>query len=194
MKNDKVIMKFARIVLFSVSAIVFLTVPGMQIIKYNDALKNGERILFRVQGYDPYDPFRGRYVQIRIEPSRYTLQEDDKSIRWEDKGKENVYMHVGVNESGVGYFTGVSKTPPDSGVYWKLKTLGRVYNYSNQLSLDIPLNRFYMNEYLAGPAEKYLTGDWQNVRVALRFKDGLAVIEEIYIGDKPLAQLVREKQ
>ena len=45
--------------------IILLAVPGYMIYNYYDILYTGETYKIDVTAYDPYDPFRGRYVAIR---------------------------------------------------------------------------------------------------------------------------------
>ncbi|MBD3853743.1 MAG: GDYXXLXY domain-containing protein [Acidobacteria bacterium] len=55
-----------RLALFTVVALVQLTVAGGAIVRSELALRTGEAFRFRIQPVDPVDAFRGRYVAIRF--------------------------------------------------------------------------------------------------------------------------------
>ena len=46
-------------------SMILLAVPCYIIYNYHDILSTGETYKINVTAYDPYDPFRGRYVEIR---------------------------------------------------------------------------------------------------------------------------------
>jgi len=62
-------MKNKILIVTAVYFAVLLAVPCYTIFNYYDVLKNGEVYKIQVTPYDPYDPFRGRYLAIRPELS-----------------------------------------------------------------------------------------------------------------------------
>ena len=51
--------------LLTVYFILLLAVPGYFVYRHYDTLYTGESYKFDVVPYDPYDPFRGRYVSLQ---------------------------------------------------------------------------------------------------------------------------------
>jgi uncharacterized membrane-anchored protein len=58
-------MKSISLIVTIVYFVVLLSVPCYTIYNYYDILSTGEAYKIEVGAYDPYDPFRGRYVTIR---------------------------------------------------------------------------------------------------------------------------------
>lgn len=52
--------------------ILQLAVPGYFVFRHYNTLYTGESYKFEVAPYDPYDPFRGRYVALRPTLSLYS--------------------------------------------------------------------------------------------------------------------------
>jgi hypothetical protein len=61
--------------------------------------------------------------------------------------------------------------------------------------LEIPFNRYYMDEKLAPAAEaayrEHSTREVQDVYVTVRVKDGNAALEELYIEGIPIREFLR---
>lgn len=56
-----------RLVVFLIASLVILTVVSGKMLLAERAVRLGEEFRFPVQGYDPHDPFRGRYLALSME-------------------------------------------------------------------------------------------------------------------------------
>ena len=138
--------------------IILIAVPGYLIFNYYDILKTGESYKIEIGGFDPYDPFRGRYVAVRP-------LIDDLS-RW---GKHSYVLYKDENDFVVEAQI-VDKTTKDRGF---------VKNFT--------LERYYMNEKLAPLAEdslrNVLAEEGSTAYVVVKIKNGSYVIEGLFIND-----------
>ena len=95
--------------------ILQISVPGYLIFRNYDTLRTGEAYKFIVRPYDPYDPFRGRYVELM--PAERTY-----------------HTYAVLERDSQGYATitpGSSDHRPLSGVYAKNLQLNRYYMNEN---------------------------------------------------------------
>jgi len=157
------------------------------IIKRESVLKNGEQFKFKTAPVDPYDAFRGRYVALRI-------AEDNVSV---PRGillsnGQSICAHIAVDEQGFAKLTTVTTGEPQGVSYIQAKVR---YVSGNKVQLDLPIDRYYMEEKSAPAAERvyreYSRRDKQDAYVLVRVKDGFAVIEALYIGGKRIEDVVR---
>lgn len=163
-------------------------VPAGMIISRESTIKNGKAFRFETAPIDPNDPFRGKYVSLRLEPMRITT---DSTSNW-NHGDE-VYAVFDEDSLGFAQLQSVSKEAPTHEFYLQTKVIGV---FSNALNVEIPFNRFYMEESKARPAERVF---WDARRHTARstyaiihIKDGQGVLSEVMIDGKPLAEAAEE--
>ncbi len=131
--------------------------------------------LLDLQGYDPRDLFRGRYIRFEVENAFYVF-EDITCTRWNTQIPLHQYKYAGLSKdpkTGKVKFTPY-KEPPEGGIDYiplrsiyqdweqrqELKAAGKDENgyqlyepYHPRVIMGFPVNRFYVNERLAKPAE-----------------------------------------
>src|SRR3989338_2601520 len=56
-------------IIFAVFALVVVLIPIYLIFQSEDVLTNGHQHKLRLEGYDPFDPFRGKFLRLRFESS-----------------------------------------------------------------------------------------------------------------------------
>lgn len=185
-----------------IAIIATFFVPIRQIVKYEEVIQNGESLKFKLEGFDPYDAFRGRFVNIRLQINpivfRTPRDRDGLDISW---GKNPCYLEFVREKDGFGKLVNYSQKPilnsnfvakgviSSSGEKYETNE-DKSFNYNRIVSISptLDLTRFYMNEYLAPKAEKEL----QKVEIrdkayaVVKIKDNIAIIENIYIDDIPL--------
>jgi uncharacterized membrane-anchored protein len=177
--------------LFAVVATIQLAVPASLLVRHELTLRQGTAYKFKTAPVDPYDAFRGRYVALRFEQNWANAAKNAILQRG-----QKAYATIEVSKDGFAKFTTVSDTPPADKPYLRVHVNG-----SNGLNygLDLPFDRFYMEEHIAPKAEQAY---WQNNRrnqtntttyALVRIRNGTGVIENLYIGDKPISQFVREQ-
>ena len=173
--------------LFCCIAVIQLIVPLSMIMKRESVLKKGEQFKFVTAPVDPFDAFRGRYVALRIAEDNVTASKEQRL-----NNGQNVFAHIGMDEQGFARLTGVTTSQPQGIPYIQAKVRwesgGKVY-------LDLPINRYYMEEKSALLAERvyreHSMRGKQDAYVLVRIKDGFAVIEGLYVGGKRIEDMVR---
>jgi uncharacterized membrane-anchored protein len=94
--------------------LAFIVVIGFVVgfILYNQwPLTTGERMVLATLPVDPFDPFRGQYVIINYEISRFEAEGFESG--------ERIYVLLEEDEEGIWRFDGVSKVKPSEGDFIK---------------------------------------------------------------------------
>jgi uncharacterized membrane-anchored protein len=172
----------ACIVLFAIQ----LAVPGWMLIGREATLRIGTPYKFETAPVDPVDAFRGRYVALRVnETTASSVEEGVKPVRG-----QKIYVTVETKPDGYAKLGQVSLKPPAKGDYIRAKS---GYGGNN---VELPLDRFYMNEKMAPKAERaYIDNSRagnRNAYILVKVRDGDAVIEDLFMDGKPVVQYLRE--
>lgn len=190
-------MKIKQILFMIIIGAQFM-VSGSVISRYESILNKGKLFRFRTAPVDPYDPFRGRYVFLSMEEE--TLNFAITSEITDFASNQNVYALLSSDAQGFSVITDLRKDPPESEDYLKVKYLWSWKNKKkgDQINIQMPFKRFYMNEKLAPGAEAAYRSNSRREKkdayAAVRIKDGLAVIEDLYIEGIPVADYVRNQK
>jgi len=154
-----------------------LLIPATMIGKREATLRSGVPYRFKTRPVDPHDPFRGRYVALNFEETRATY-EGEKVERG-----TRIYVEVYEGEDGFARLGKASRKRPDEGDYIKVHAVYR--SGGDTLNVDLPFDRYYMNEKKAPEAERAY---WQNNRgtnrntfALVKILNGMAVTEGLYI-------------
>ncbi|MDH4472730.1 MAG: GDYXXLXY domain-containing protein [Fluviicola sp.] len=171
-------------IIFSAFALIVLLIPMYMIFQSEDVLTNGHRHKLRLQGYDPLDPFRGKFLRLRFEnrvPYEAGLKEGDIGFVLLEK-----------DTSGFSYFSYVQKNRPSHSDYVEAKV---ELIYAERASMDFDnLNKFFINEDKAKEAEVILS-DYTDmasdkIYLTIRILDGEARIEDIIVKAKTLLNYI----
>lgn len=175
-------MKKASTVFLVFAAVTFVAqwlVPLTMITGQEVVLKKGQEIKIRCQPIDPYDPFRGRYVRVRLDlslPEDLPLPED-----W--NRQQRLFAILGTDADGFAEVRAIVLDEPEQGLYVR----GQKQQWGN--TFDLGLDRYYMNERLAPEAERLLRsgiGDIAEVWASLRVWEGRAVLGGLYVDGVPI--------
>lgn len=142
-----------------------LVFPGYFIYRHYNTLYTGESYKFAVEPYDPYDPFRGRYVALQP-----VFAVDDSEGRYAVLDKDG---------EGYAIITGWQEQRPVQG----------------QFAKDLQLNRYYMNEKMAPAAERIQlnpAADQESFYLLVMVKNGDYVIQGLYINDIPIEEYIAQ--
>jgi uncharacterized membrane-anchored protein len=142
---------------------VLLGVPGFLVFNHYHILTTGDLYKFEVRPYDPYDPFRGRYVAIR--PANFNAP------------GSGPYALLEKDAEGFGRITARQETKPRSGAYAK----------------NFDISRYYMNEKLAPKVETFqwnINDETDKMYVQVAVKNGGYVIRGLYLNGTPVEELV----
>lgn len=193
-------MKKLFLLLLLVLIAIQLAVPFQMILSRQTVLRKGESFRFITRPIDPADPFQGRYVRLGI---KNDYVPHSKGQVENIKRKTAVYALLGTNENGFAEFTAISQEKPDGEFYLRTRYLGRRSRWNPETGknivigdrIEIPFDRFYMEESKAPRAERLAaaasrsTNCWVNVRI---YK-GKAVIADVFAEGISLTELAEKK-
>jgi uncharacterized membrane-anchored protein len=182
--------KLTTILIFGAMVIAQLGVVGSMIAKRELTLRNGEVYKIRCAPVDPYDAFRGKYVQLGVQP--------DGDLTWKGaplQTNQNVYVPIEKDDNGFAVATGLSLTKPTSGKFLKATVRWNTAG-SEDIALSYPFDRYYLEEAISMDAEHAYRSaardEEKPTYISVRVRSGFGVIEELYIADKPLRQYLEE--
>lgn len=178
------------IISFVIIAIIQLFVPVKMIWNKESTLINGNPYKFKTAPIDPTDPFIGKYIVLDFEENSYEVNE--QYLRG-----EFLYVYLDEDQNGFAKIAKVSKNilPNEEKDYVKAKVrYGNYLGHDLQIQIDYPFQRFYMEESKAYNAEllyrKFQSESGSITYALVRVKNGDAVIQNVFINDTPIKELV----
>lgn len=169
-------------------------VPGQMIYEQERVLTQGTPYKFKTQPIDPSDPFRGKYITLRYEMERSLKVEDTV---WNPN--DPIYVYIKEGKDGFAEATQLSQKPLDTRQDYVLATY--TYSTKGRVNFDLPFDRFYMEESKAYDAELAVRETQRNrdslapVCYALVYvKDEVAVLDNVFIGDQSVKELVEVEE
>lgn len=185
-------MKYGILIAFCVLAITQWVIPARTIWSKDEVLENGETFKFKTEPVDPSDPFKGKYITLNFEQSSFT-----DTIHRGLAGREQVYVLLEKDSMGFARIQNLSRSEPQATGSYVLATVYYVSeeNDSVTVHLEYPFNEFYMNEYIAPKAEtiyrESTTDSGSITYAAVKVLEGDAVIENVFINEIPIRQLIK---
>lgn len=183
-------MTSVRLGLWALLAVAQLSVPAWQIVGHERLLRDGRQLKLQTRPVDPADVFRGRYVALS-----FPLEEVRAELaRGEFEAGRVAYLELRESADGFGEAVALHKEKPDAELVLKTKV---TYGTTDRIRLELPFNRYYMDENAAPEAEAAYRGrasDPAESWVTVRVSRGGAVLEELYIGGKPVRDFLREQK
>ncbi len=194
-------MKKWPLTILGVLILVQFAIPFTMIQGREKVLREGELFRFITRPIDPADPFQGRYVRLGIQNDYVTR---DKNKTHNIKTRTPVYAIVETNSAGFAYFSELTLGAPRDRAYLKTRYRGPRNRWAEGARasiflgdrIDIPFDRFYMDEAKAPRAEKLAREATRNTNcwVEVRILNGKAVIEDVFAGGQSLRDLASEKE
>ena len=183
MKSTKIIFG-----LFILVAIAQLLVPTKMIYDQENTLKKGKAYKFITQPIDPSDPFRGKYIVLNYEISRYKTMD----TTWVSNQEIFVYLK---DSLGFAKIDTISKEKLNSEKDYLQTNVDWYNSYNKELNINIPFNRFYMEESKAKPAEDLVRNSTNlnelSTTYALVYVDGSNfVLNNVFVDDVPIKDAV----
>lgn len=191
--------------LFFAFAAIILLVPVYVAVSSQNVLNNGKFYKFKPMAYDPFDPFRGKFLRVNYEtnniPTKFDFEED-----------ETAYVSIGVDEEGYAFFEEVFKSPPKKKDYLKTTVEWSGLNAQirreiemaidsdefnlesvdtrSSVNIEIPdnMNKYFINEDDALRAEKVFREEQENIYIGVRILDGEVRLENIYVHGQPILE------
>lgn len=161
-------------------ALLLVLVPFYIIFNSESILENGHQHKLRLEGYDPFDPFRGKYIRLNYDFDSPC----EKGFKDGDEG----FVVLEKDVTGFSHFSMVTKQQPKHSDYIKCKVN---YVFDDKCVIAIEnIGKYFINENKAVDAEKLLTNiaenDVDKTYATIRVLDGECRLEEVYVKDKPL--------
>lgn len=162
MNNRKKFLLLVSIFLIQLFCISYIS------ISYELTALTGKEYQFKIEGYDPVDPFRGRYLA-------YTIS-TEKVIDTLGAYTGKCYITIGIDEKGYAYLNKASIEKPQGEDYIV------AYRYISG-RYDIPFTRYYVNEDKALEAEELFRENPDDAYIIIRVKKDRSIAESLFIGD-----------
>ncbi|GAB5559356.1 MAG: hypothetical protein SynsKO_10030 [Synoicihabitans sp.] len=175
--------------------LIQFSVPLSMIMGRERILERGEVYRFVTQPIDPIDPFQGRYVVINPQQNFIAGSKAEQSHL---TPKQKGYALISTDSEGFAYFSSWTTVRPAEDDYLQTKIIGSSLTRENGnrihrgMTIQVPFNRFYMDEMKAPAAEK-LVADASRIGecwVQVRVYEGQAVIENVFVDGMEISELV----
>jgi uncharacterized membrane-anchored protein len=178
------------LIAFLAVAVLQLVVPAQMIFSKEKVLTTGRLYKFNTQPVDPNDPFRGKYITLR-----YRLN-SAKTMDTTWQRKEAVYIYLKEDSLGFAIADTVSKMPLNISQDYVVGTVNWYRKNQQNISFDLPFDRFYMNEYKAKPAEDAYREAQRdslpdNTYALVAIKEGKVVLKDVMINEVSIATYVK---
>ncbi len=179
---------------FILVALVQLYVPTKMIWDRESVLETGTDYRFKTAPIDPNDPFRGKYVNLSYDENSVVVSDGQDWVRG-----ESIYVTLTTDNSGFAKIKSVSKIKPtDNENFINAKVRFASGHGSNELTIDYPFDRYYMEESKAYGAEltyRQSQRDTSKITYALvSIKNGDAVLKDVLIDGTSIREIVKANQ
>ncbi len=188
-----------RFILFTVLAVLLMTIVIRPALHNQLTLTAGTLHKFDMRPVDPEDPFRGRYVALDFAQRSAPIRSDEDSLILPRK----LFAVLTVDSIGFTQVDHLQREKPSDGEYVTVnvsrRNLRKKLPSSSKVNFDFPFIRFYMTEKLAPVAERiYRREVRQGERdsgnhLAVRILNGHAVIEELYLKGVPISEASKDE-
>ena len=175
--------------------VLFVQIAALLVLiaRYERVVRYGTEVRVPCQGFDPYDPLRGRYLQVRssLECTNWVNDVAHRGESW-DFGSREVCLRVCETTNGLWEAVEVTRLPPKEGVWFKREAFMNYRmntNDSYRVSCDLP-NQLFVNENLAmGVDSKLQKASRENrARAVYRVLNGDIVLTDIEIDGKSVRE------
>lgn len=194
-----------RLIGYLLALAAALFYPVSKIISMEYPKTPPETYLFRTVVYDPYDPMRGRYVRLNLNTMQIRIPRE-YSIT---KPRNPCYAVLEKNADGIAVITDLVadlKSVPKGKHAVKAKYLYYAKDWDQKTkrlkkngrhSIQLPFDRFYMNEKLAPEAERIVRENLpveNSVLLKVRiYTDGSFAVEDLLVKGKGIREMIREQ-
>jgi uncharacterized membrane-anchored protein len=166
-------------------------VPAKMVYDSEMTERHGTLFKFRTEPVDPSDPFRGKYVVLNYNDDVFFT----KDSAW--NRDEKVYIVLKNDKEGFAEISDALHTAPKSGSNY-IATTVELYD-GERLHVNLPFNRFYMEEGKAQEAETAyrIHNSQDNAKATyglVAVMDGSAVLKDVIIDDIPIKDYVLRKR
>jgi len=171
--------------LFAALVLAQLAVPAGMILRRETALGRGIEYKLRVRPVDPYDAFRGRFVQLGVDAAQVPLPVGARLAEG-----QKAYAILAMDLEGFAVVQSVSFTAPDTEACLKVRLRP---GDPGKATIIWPFDRYYMEETAAPQAEQVYRqrARSSSAYITVRISGGTGVITGLYIDGKPIEEIIR---
>lgn len=193
-----------RLICYLIVFCAIASFPVRQILAFEYPEIPPKEYFFETEIYDPYDPVRGRYVQLNFRNRQVFLTKKNTAVAGY---MENCFAVLDTGKDGNAVITDLCKTRkeiPHGKDYLRVKYRGFHYEWDSKNkkrkeigchSIELPFQRFYMNEKLAPEAENLVreyTRGKNEVRLKVKiYPDGGFSVDDLFVKGRPIRELIR---
>ena len=174
---------------FALAVLLQWALPLVQIWQHERVLTHGTLVKLRCTAPDPYDPLRGRYLRVDLQPDQAHLPAGS-----EVRAGDAIYVRLAPGADGVGNIEEAALTPGSDGVWAKVTAR---YIYGESIPIEWPIDRFYINEVIAPEADEWMAKNLRNreapILAEVRVLDGRMVLEDLSVDGKSFREILREQ-
>lgn len=189
-------MKTIKLIVMLLCILVMLAIPVSTIYRWNLVRSTGAEFKFKCQLLDPVDYLRGRYLTLDFNS---IVDLGEPLINY--KANKKIYVTIKVGNDGYATFDKAYSQKPKSSVYIEANStdyMGEVYlpngqTRQNAMRIEVPFNRYYMDEIKAPKADIQMRNNIrnnQNVYLKVKILNSLSAPVGLYINDKPIEETV----
>lgn len=182
------------IIAFAITAVLQVFAPLKMIYDSEATERHGAEYKFRTAPIDPSDPFRGKYITLSFDLDITSVPTKDTT--W--LRNEPIYASLTKDSLGFAKIANVSREKPKDNADYIATTVG--YYYGQDLHINLPFDRFYMEEGKAYDAEvAYRNFNRDSITTKPTYalvavKDGNAVLKNVIIDDMPIKDYVLKER
>ncbi|MCX7841661.1 MAG: GDYXXLXY domain-containing protein [Clostridia bacterium] len=163
--------------------VIQLSVPAYMIGNREMTLRYGKQFKFKAEPIDPFDAFRGRYVEVNIRNEGIDVAEGEKYMTG-----DRVFVLLETDAQGFALMKSISKERPKGTDYFETRIYYGSFKEDGVMDkayVRIPFSRYYMEESLAPKAEeeynRSIREQNKEVYVTVRVRNGSTVLEGLFI-------------
>lgn len=165
-------------IVFSIIALTAILLPG---IKYEFAAQLGTPYKIKIQGYDPYDPIRGKYIQFTIDTSGIKTTEKLSTAQ-----SRVCYITLSPSEDDFYIMDEAFLKKPSDMPY--LRSFMRE-DYNGGYYYDTPFSSYFISEDISSNADYLLNQNFDNAYIIVKVWRGTNVITGMYIDGEAIEKL-----
>ena len=167
-----------KYLLVSTCILQVLILLGM-VIGVNYIYKTGETYMMKATGYDPYDPLRGRYIQVRIceELLPLKINEEMPANNW---ASDRPLYAVFSKEDEGGKLAYCTFNKPVDENYLKVDEWNQDLEQDKMFICYFKVQQYYVNEKMAEKLEKMISKT-EEVYLQIQVNKGMYVVKKLVI-------------
>lgn len=183
---------------FAVASLAQWLVPLVGVWQHERIIARGVAVRFECGAPDPYDPFRGRFLAVRPAETMVLAPEGiGQSADGANRILVPVWATLVADEHGLSHIKSLSLEPVSGPTVIRLGAcLSGETNGAKMVSINWPLDRFYLNERLAPDADRLVAerlGRGKPPVAEIRLLDGQAVLTDILLDGVSIRETVKQQ-